>query len=93
MNKLEFCKLVASKMECTQSVAELAVNTVFDSIMDVMKSKDSYTHQGFGTFSIQHKDARDGVNPQTGEKIKIEARYSPKFSFSGKIKKEIKEIQ
>ena len=34
---------------------------------------------GFGTFSVSHRDARTGRNPQTGETIQIAAKNVVKF--------------
>ena len=35
---------------------------------------------GFGKFSVADRGARQGVNPQTGEKIQIAASRVPRFS-------------
>lgn len=91
MNKPDFINLVAEKMGTTKTNAELAINGVFDALVDVMSEKDSYTHQGFGTFSAVYKEEHDSRNPKTGETVKVAAKYVPKFSFSDKIKKTIKE--
>ena len=37
---------------------------------------------GFGTFSIVKRAARAGINPQTGEKIKIKGRNAVTFKPS-----------
>lgn len=34
---------------------------------------------GFGTFKIGHRKARTGVNPKTGQKIKIKASKTVRF--------------
>ena len=34
---------------------------------------------GFGTFSVSHRAARKGRNPQTGKEIQIAARNVVKF--------------
>ena len=34
---------------------------------------------GFGTFSVTKRAARDGINPQTQEKIRIKASKTVKF--------------
>ena len=37
---------------------------------------------GFATFDVKDKNARDGVNPLTGEKVLIEACKAPVIKFS-----------
>jgi DNA-binding protein HU-beta len=45
---------------------------------------------GFGKFSVAERGARQGVNPQTGERIQIAASKAPKFSAGADFKKALK---
>jgi len=45
---------------------------------------------GFGTFKVDKRKARKGINPQTGEKIKIKARKVPKFVEGKALKDAVK---
>ena len=45
---------------------------------------------GFGKFSVADRGARQGVNPQTGEKIQIAASRVPRFSAGSGLKKAVK---
>ena len=73
MNKSELISAVANKTGLQVKQAESAINAVFDTIADVMEKKDKLTLVGFGTFGTIDRSARNGVNPSTGEKIKISA--------------------
>jgi len=42
-------------------------------------AKKEVTLVGFGTFLVQRRKARQGVNPQTGDRISIPAKDVPKF--------------
>ena len=44
---------------------------------------------GFGTFKVANRKARIGVNPKTGEKIKIKASKSVKFSAGKDLKSKL----
>lgn len=44
---------------------------------------------GFGEFSLSHRDARKGRNPQTGATITIAARNVPKFKAGTTLKKAV----
>ena len=45
---------------------------------------------GFGKFTVAERGARQGVNPQTGEKIQIAASRVPRFSAGSALKKAVK---
>lgn len=40
---------------------------------------------GFGTFSVSERAAREGINPSTKEKIKIEAKKVAKFKAGAEL--------
>ena len=71
----------------TKKQAQMAVETVFDSIVKAMSKGDEVAISGFGTFRVVKRAARMGVNPKTGEKIQIKASTKPKFR-AGKLLKE-----
>jgi DNA-binding protein HU-beta len=68
-----------NKSELKKSDATRAVDAVFDSIAEALKSGDELRLVGFGTFSVASRAASEGRNPRTGEKIKIAASKQPKF--------------
>ncbi|MEY3368407.1 MAG: hypothetical protein RI973_1562 [Bacteroidota bacterium] len=79
MNKGDLINKIAADAGITKAQASAAVNSVFDSIGESLKSGDKVTLIGFGTFSVSSKEARTGRNPQTGATINIPARKSVKF--------------
>jgi len=44
-----------------------------------LKKKDTVALVGFGTFKVAQRKARKGINPRTGEEIKIKAKKVAKF--------------
>ena len=48
-------------------------------IHGALKSGDRVSLVGFGSFSVSHRAARTGRNPQTGAEIKIAAKNVVKF--------------
>ncbi|HDQ22432.1 MAG TPA: HU family DNA-binding protein [Candidatus Uhrbacteria bacterium] len=88
MNKAKLIEEVASKTRLTKKQVEEVIETILDSIMDALKTGDSVTLAGFGTFSAKIRHARKGVNPQKpSEKIDIPEVTIPKFK-SGKALKD-----
>ena len=59
--------------------AEGALNAFVDAVKDAVKKNDKVQLVGFGIFESRKREAREGKNPQTGEKIKIAACNSPAF--------------
>ena len=82
MNKSEFIRAYADKLGVTIKEAEGNFEALVSTLTDTLKKGDYVHISGFATFEVKKKDARDGVNPKTGEKITIEACKSPTVKFS-----------
>lgn len=63
------------------------VDAIFDIITKTLVAGDEVKIPGFGNFKVAKRAERMGVNPKTGEKIKIAASTKPKFR-AGKLLKE-----
>lgn len=87
MNKSEFVATVAKKLDTSMSSTSSMVDTVLETIREVVSSGDSVRFPGFGSFEISHRAETKGRNPSTGAEIVIPARKVPKFS-AGKTFKE-----
>jgi DNA-binding protein HU-beta len=90
MSKAELVATVQKSLgkEGSSAQAERTVDAVIEGIKIGVKKTKSVQLVGFGTFKIATRKARIGVNPKTGEKIKIKARKTVKF-VPGKGFKEI----
>lgn len=86
MNKTELIADVAEKAGISKKAAGEAVDAVFDSITDALKSGDKVTLIGFGTFEVRNRAARTGVNPATGKPIQIAASRVPAFKAGKSLK-------
>ncbi|HOG18011.1 MAG: DNA-binding protein HU 1 [Syntrophaceae bacterium PtaU1.Bin231] len=89
MNKAQLIEEVA-KSTCTKKEAAEAVETVLTVIQKALKKGDAVTLTGFGTFGVAKRKARKGVNPKTGESIKIAARKVPVFKAGKGLKDAVK---
>ncbi len=85
MNKGELINEVA-KVVSTKKEAQEAVDCVLSSITQALKSGDTVTLVGFGTFKVVDRKARKGRNPQTGAEIDIKASKAPKFTAGKALK-------
>ena len=80
MNKTELVQAIADKTNLTKVQAKAALDATLMSIAGALKKEDDkVTLIGFGTFMVVKKEARQGINPATKEKITIPARKVVKF--------------
>ena len=86
MNKAELIDAVASSADLSKASATEAVDAVVDTITESLRSGDSVTLVGFGTFEVRARAARTGRNPQTGEEIQIKASKAPAFKAGKALK-------
>jgi nucleoid DNA-binding protein len=92
MNKAELVSAVQKSLgkEASKAQAERAVDAVIDGIKAGLKKGQSVQLVGFGTFKISSRKARMGINPKTGEKIKIKASKGVKFAAGKDLKSKLK---
>ena len=87
MNKTELVKKVAAENELNQKQAAAVVDSVLNAVVDTVAAGEAVALFGFGTFSLKHRDARQGRNPATGEAMEFAASDTPVFK-AGKAFKE-----
>ena len=90
MTKAEFVDQVAANSGLGKGDATKAVDAVLNTIEETLARGGEINFTGFGKFSVAQRGARQGVNPQTGEKIQIAATQVPKFSAGSALKKRVK---
>ena len=86
MNRQELVDSMASKADISKKSADAALKAFMDSIQEELKKGGKVQLVGFGTFEVAERAAREGKNPQTGEKMKIKASKAPKFKAGKALK-------
>ena len=87
MTKSELITLLSDKFsQLVHKDAELSVKTIIDSLGDALNKGGRVEIRGFGSFSLNHRPARLGRNPKTGEEIPITARRVVTFRPGQKLK-------
>jgi len=66
--------------------AELSVKTIIDSLSNSLSEGGRVEIRGFGSFSLNHRPARMGRNPKTGEKVSIPEKFVPHFKPGKELK-------
>lgn len=91
---------MATKAELVSAIAEIAgtskkdseavLQAFIDVVTKTLSRGEDVTLAGFGSFSVTQRQAREGINPRTLEKIKIAATKTPKFKAGKKLKEAVK---
>ena len=90
MTKQEFVDQVASNANLDKKQAGDAVDAVLKVIEETLARGGEVSFTGFGKFTVAERGARQGVNPQTGERIQIAASRVPRFSAGSALKNAVK---
>lgn len=86
MNKSELIEAIATAADLSKADAERALDGLVKVVKKTLKSGDTISLVGFGTFSVRKRAARTGRNPRTGETIKIKASKVPGFKAGKGLK-------
>jgi len=90
INKEILVDMVANKTGMAKKEVEIVVDNVVDVIMDALHKDRKVTIASFGTFKVTHRAAREGINPQTKERIMIPAVNTPKFTAGKRLKEVVR---
>jgi DNA-binding protein HU-beta len=86
MNKTELIERIAEEAGVTPSEAQEHFGAFERVVTEALKGGEEVRITGFGKFSVKERKAREGRNPQTGEKMKISASRVPSFSAGNALK-------
>jgi DNA-binding protein HU-beta len=89
VNKTELIEAIAERADVPKSQAQKQFDAFEGVVTNVLKSGDEVQITGFGKFYVREQKARDGRNPQTGEKMRISARKVPAFSAGNSLKESL----
>ena len=85
MNKTELVEKIAASAGLSKVDAKKTLDATVAVIKDALVAGDKVQLVGFGTFSVNERPAREGINPATKEKIKIAAKKVAKFKAGAEL--------
>ncbi len=85
MNKTELIEKIAAGSGLPKTEAKKALDATVAAIKDALIAGDKISLVGFGTFSVNERPAREGINPATKEKIQIAAKKVAKFKAGAEL--------
>ena len=87
MTKSELITLLSDKFsQLVHKDAELSVKTIIDSLSNSLSKGGRVEIRGFGSFSLNHRPARTGRNPKTGESVNVPEKFVPHFKPGKELK-------
>lgn len=89
MNKTDLVNAIAAT-GISKADSKQALDAALDAIAEALKQGDKVALLGFGTFAVNERPARTGINPATKEKIQIEAKKVIKFKPGAELAASIK---
>ncbi|MBQ2366079.1 MAG: HU family DNA-binding protein [Bacteroidaceae bacterium] len=90
MNKTELVNAIAQNAGLTKADAKKALDATLDAVANALVGGDKVALLGFGTFSVNERPARTGVNPANGAKIEIAAKKVVKFKAGAELAEKVK---
>jgi DNA-binding protein HU-beta len=89
MKKKELIGRIAQEAGVPKSEAQKHFEAFEEVVTEALKAGEEVQLTGFGKFSVRERKAREGRNPQTGQKMKIAAQKVPAFSAGNALKEAI----
>ncbi len=89
INKQDLVVQLAERMGVSKSEAQRFLDAFTEEITEALASKEEVNLTGFGKFMVSTQAARNGVNPQTGARQRIEAKVIPRFKAGSKLKERV----
>ena len=85
MNKTELIEKIAAGSGLSKADAKKALDATVAAVKDALVAGDKVSLVGFGTFSVNERPAREGINPANKQKIQIAAKKVAKFKAGAEL--------
>ena len=86
MKKKDLIDIISKESKISRSESKLCVEVIVEELTLAIASGEGVEVRGFGSLYKRHRKGRMGINPKTGEKIKV-AEKSVQFFKPGKFLK------
>ena len=85
MNQTELIDKIAAGAGISKADSKKALDATVNALKEALIAGDKIQLVGFGTFSVNERPAREGINPATKEKIQIAAKKVAKFKAGAEL--------
>lgn len=90
INKDSLIDSISIKTDLSKKEVEMVIDTMVEVITEQLRQGNKINLTGFGAFRVSKRASREGINPQTKEKIQIPAMTLPKFTAGKSLKEAVK---
>ena len=87
MKKKDLIDVISKKSQISRSESKICVEVIVEELTLAIVSGEGVEVRGFGGFYKRHRKGRMGINPKTGDKTEVAAKFVPFFK-PGKFLKE-----
>ena len=87
MKKTNLIEAVSKQSNISRSESKFCIEVILAELSSAITSGDGVEVRGFGVFYKRNRKGRIGINPKTGEKVKVAEKFVPFFK-PGKLLKE-----
>jgi DNA-binding protein HU-beta len=89
MSKAFIAQVLQESAELSGVAANRAAGELMGAIVKELKKTGKFKLPSFGTFTVRRTKARKGLNPRTGEAIRVKAGKTVRFKASPSLKKAV----
>jgi len=90
MTKRELIEeVVHARTDLPRREVEALVNGVFDTLSDALARGERIEIRGFGSFIVKRRNAREGLNPKTGQVVAVHAKRVAFFKAGKELKQRV----
>jgi DNA-binding protein HU-beta len=89
MNKKQFIERIVEHTDSPRTDAEKHLEAFTTAVSEALKAGEEVQLPGFGKFYVREQKAREGRNPQSGEKMTIPASKVPAFRAGKSLKESV----
>ena len=86
MNKAALIEHMAKETKMSKTSCKNALESFIKAVELTLKKGKTVVLTGFGTFTVMKRKERIGINPASGQKMKIPSKRVQKFKAGKKLK-------
>jgi len=92
MTKSELINILASKLlHLPFKDADTAIKILIENMAQALASGQRIEIRGFGSFMLRYREPRVGRNPRTGDAVKLQGKYVPRFKAGKEMRERVNE--
>ena len=91
MNKTDLIEALSKKRKIPVREAKGIITTILNTMTEALVNGEHIKIRGFGRFFVKQYGSYTGMNPTTGEKVKVKAKKLPVFKVGRGLKEAVNE--